>query len=78
MDAKKNSLPRIVRRRALLRMRHRKCSKAAVKRTIKAQIAIKMATRTPMRPALLLDYKLPDVFPPKLAGKVLTVMATMR
>jgi len=31
-----------------------------------------------MRPALLLDYKLPDVFPPKLAGKVLTVMATMR
>jgi hypothetical protein len=31
-----------------------------------------------MGPALLLDYKLPDVFTPELAGKVLTVMATMR
>jgi hypothetical protein len=31
----------IVRRRALLRMRPRKRSKAAVKRTIKAQIAIR-------------------------------------
>jgi len=31
-----------------------------------------------MGPALLLDYKLPDVFPPVFAGKVLIVMATIR
>jgi len=37
-----------------------------------------MAVRAPMGPALLLDYKLPDVFPPVFAGKVLIVMATIR
>jgi hypothetical protein len=37
-----SSLPLIVRRQALLRIRHRKRSKDAVMRTIKAQIAILM------------------------------------
>jgi hypothetical protein len=49
MDTKKSSLPRIVRRRALLRMRHRKRSKAAVKRTVKAQIAILILFEIGMR-----------------------------
>jgi hypothetical protein len=38
--ASATSLPLIVRRRALLRIQHRKRSKGTVKRTIKAQIAI--------------------------------------